>query len=306
MLQLRGRVGLVAIVWGLALTGAGCAAATPEAAMVKVEGEVASLSYALRLTPGDGTMTKMTGDAARTALVAAGFRLQDEKSADVILELQLSDIEQKSFIIMTVNGKQQTKRAVTAVMRAVSKDGQTIDQHVAKFVVTQDEEVDEKKLAALTNHFAKSGELERYSLERQIERVKDGGSPDGEGDEPTSPKEKKAKAAKAEARDGADAAPAGEGKLPREAIQKVVKANNSGIRLCYERGLAEDSTLKGMVEVGFTVGLDGTVTNTTTGQRTDLPDPSVVACVKKVFQRMEFPMPEGGVVKVSYPIELKP
>lgn len=294
MLQQRVRALLAALVLGAPLAS-GCAAATPEAAMVKAEGEIASLSFALRLTPGDGTMTAMTGEAARTALIAAGFRLEKESEADVVLELKLSDVEQKSFIVMTVNGKQQTKRAVTAVMRAVDADGKTIDQHVAKFTVTQDEEVDEKKLAALTNHFAKSPELERYSLERQIARVKGGeGLDDGDA-----PKQAKSKTA---SRDGA----AGEGKLSRDAIQKVVKANNSPIRLCYERGLADDSTLAGTVEVAFTVGLDGTVTGTTTGPGTDFPDPSVVACVKKVFQKMEFPMPEGGVVKVSYPIELKP
>jgi hypothetical protein len=303
MLQCGARVGLVAIVLGVALTGAGCAGATPEAVMVKADGEIASLSYALRLTPGDGTMTKMTGDAARNALIAAGFRLEKEADADVILELSLSDIEQKSFIVMTVNGKQQTKRAVTAVMRAVSSDGKTIDQHMAKFTVTQDEEVDEKKLAALTNHFAKSTELERYSLERQIERVKGGGDPEDDRGDSTAKKPKAAGKGQ-KANEGAE--PAGEGKLPRDAIQKVERSHNAGIRLCYERALAEDSTLYGMVEVGFTVELDGMVSSTTTGPKTDLPDPSVVACVKKVFQKMEFPMPEGGVVKVSYPIEFKP
>lgn len=292
------RVGLVAIVLGTTLVGAGCAASTPDVAMVKVDGEVATMSYALRVKPGEGTMTKMTGDAARNALMSAGFRLENEKEADVILELELSDIEQKSFIVMTVNGKQQTKRAVTAVMRAVSQSGKTIDQHVAKFTVTQDEEVDEKKLAALTNHFAKSSELERYSLERQIERVKGGGSPDDEGGEEAAKPKKKGKEAKGDA--------TGEGKLPRDAIQKVVRSHDAAIRSCYERALADDAELKGTVEVGFTVGLDGTVSNTSTGPRTDLPDPSVVGCVKKIFQKMEFPMPEGGVVKVSYPIDFKP
>ncbi len=310
MLQRAVRVGLLAVLLGATMLETGCAGSTPEAAMVKVDGEVASMSYALRLTPGDGTMTKMTGDAARNALIAAGFRLEDERGADVIFELKLSDVEQQMFIVMTVNGKQQRHRAVTAVMRALSADGKTLDQHVAKFSVLQDEEVDEKKLAALTNHFAKSSELERYSLERQIARVKNGGSPDeGERNEP----DENAKKGKPMNEFGARGLPTdgsvpmgGDGRLPRAAIQKVVKANNSAIRLCYERGLAEDSTLKGTIEVTFTVGLDGTVGGTSTGQRTDLPDPSVVACVKKVFQKMEFPMPEGGVVIVNYPITFTP
>jgi len=168
---------LVGLVTSAASLAIGCSGATPTVAMVKAEGEVASLRYALRLAPAEGTMTKMTGEAVRNALIAAGFRLGAEKSADVILEVTLSDIEKKSFIVMTVNGKQQQSRAVTAVMRAISADGKTIDQHVEKFTVTQDEEVEEKRLAPLINHFAKSGELERYSLEVQIERVKGGGTP---------------------------------------------------------------------------------------------------------------------------------
>jgi hypothetical protein len=299
MWQRGASVGLVALMVSGAALGAGCAGATPEAAMVKVDGEVATMSYALRLTPGDGTMTKMTGDAARNALMAAGFRLGDEKEADVVLELKLSDVEKQSFIVMTYNGKRQTSRAVTAVMRAVGSDGKVIDQHVAKFTVTQDEEVDEQKLAALTNHFAKSGELERYSLERQIQRVKGGGSPDEADEEPATPTRKGDKKPPPSAGDG-------EGKLPREAIQKVVRSNNPAIRACYESALRDDPTLKGDVEVAFTIGLDGTVGSTSTGPKTDLPDPSVVACVKRVFAKMEFPMPEGGAVKVSYPISFTP
>jgi outer membrane biosynthesis protein TonB len=193
-------------------------------------------------------------------------------------------------------------------MRALSVDGKTLDQHVAKFSVMQDEEVDEKKLAALTNHFAKSPELERYSLERQIERVKSGGSPDepSDGDEPADANAAPGKKPQKPIEDGKPERASGEGKLPRESVQRVVRSHNPAIRLCYEQALREDPTLKGEVEVAFTIGLDGNVSATSTGPKTDLPDPSVVACVKRVFQKMEFPMPEGGVVKVSYPITFAP
>ena len=38
----------------------------------------------------------------------------------------------------------------------------------------------------------------------------------------------------------------------------------------------------------------------------DLPDGNVVSCVTRAFYGLSFPQPEGGIVKVTYPIMFSP
>lgn len=90
------------------------------------------------------------------------------------------------------------------------------------------------------------------------------------------------------------------GRLPPEVIQRIVRGSRSTMRSCYEAGLASNPSLAGKVTVSFVIGRDGSVGSVSGGG--DLPDASVISCITKVFYGMTFPKPEGGVVKVTYPI----
>lgn len=94
------------------------------------------------------------------------------------------------------------------------------------------------------------------------------------------------------------------GRLPPEVIQRIVRQNFGRFRLCYENALRNNPNLAGRVSVSFTIGRDGSVGSVSGGG--DLPDASVIGCVTKQFYGLSFPAPEGGVVKVSYPIAFAP
>jgi len=95
------------------------------------------------------------------------------------------------------------------------------------------------------------------------------------------------------------------GRLPPEAIQRIVRQNMGRFRFCYERGLERRPDLAGHVVTRFLVGRDGAVVLAADGG-SDLPDPGVVGCVVRAFQTLSFPAPEGGMVTVIYPLAMTP
>ncbi len=95
------------------------------------------------------------------------------------------------------------------------------------------------------------------------------------------------------------------GRLPPEVIQRIVRQNFGRFRMCYENGLKANPNLTGRVSVSFVIGVDGSVSSVGNGG-SDLPDSGVVSCVVRSFGGLSFPQPEGGVVKVTYPIMFSP
>jgi beta-lactamase regulating signal transducer with metallopeptidase domain len=93
-----------------------------------------------------------------------------------------------------------------------------------------------------------------------------------------------------------------EGRIAPELIQNIVRANFGRFRKCYEGGLANKPKLAGIVSVSFVIGLDGT-TSLADGKESTLPDKDVVDCVVRAFGNMAYPRPEGGIVRVVYPIQ---
>jgi TonB family protein len=96
------------------------------------------------------------------------------------------------------------------------------------------------------------------------------------------------------------------GRLPPEVIQRIVRQSFGRFRLCYEKGLEKNPTLEGRVVVQFNIERDGSVSSVGSATSTDLKDANVVACVTKGFTALSFPQPEGGIVKVTYPISFAP
>jgi hypothetical protein len=92
-----------------------------------------------------------------------------------------------------------------------------------------------------------------------------------------------------------------QGRLPPEAVQRVVRQSFGRMRACYEAGLVRDPELEGRIAVKFVIDRSGAVAMVSTTERT-LMDSSVASCVERAFQQMSFPEPEGGIVTVVYPI----
>lgn len=102
-----------------------------------------------------------------------------------------------------------------------------------------------------------------------------------------------------------DQAPSTNGRLPPEVIRRVVRQNMGRFRQCYERGLSSNPALEGRVTVKFVIGQTGGVTSAM-DDGSSLPDREVVQCIVRQYGMLSFPAPEGGVVTVRYPLDLRP
>ncbi|MCA9618135.1 MAG: AgmX/PglI C-terminal domain-containing protein, partial [Myxococcales bacterium] len=91
---------------------------------------------------------------------------------------------------------------------------------------------------------------------------------------------------------------------PPEVIQRIIRSNYGRFRGCYESALRTNPNLQGRVAVSFMIGRNGTVQAVSGGG--DLPDGGVISCVSQAFYGLSFPAPEGGVVRVTYPILFSP
>lgn len=95
------------------------------------------------------------------------------------------------------------------------------------------------------------------------------------------------------------------GRIPPEVIQRIVRQNHGRYRMCYEQGLVSNPNLEGRVAVRFVIDATGAVSFAGNGG-SDLPNAEVTACVVRAFYGLSFPAPDGGVVKVVYPIMFSP
>ena len=91
-----------------------------------------------------------------------------------------------------------------------------------------------------------------------------------------------------------------QGKLDRNLIAATVRKYLAGIKACYEYQLKRDPNLKGKINVRFTIGTEGAVTEVTI-LSSSLEDELVKSCVKRRIERWIFPKPEEGTVTVLYP-----
>jgi hypothetical protein len=96
------------------------------------------------------------------------------------------------------------------------------------------------------------------------------------------------------------------GRIPQEVIQRIVRQNGGRFRNCYEAGMRQNPNLSGRVAVRFIIGRDGEVSMSSDSEKSDMPDMAVRACVVKSFYGITFPAPQGGTVKVTYPLMFTP
>ena len=91
------------------------------------------------------------------------------------------------------------------------------------------------------------------------------------------------------------------GRLPPEAIQRIVRQNAGRMRACYTTALARNPGLSGRISTAFVIGRSGEVTSVRNAS-SEIADEKLVDCVTKAFAPLSFPPPEGGNVHVEYPI----
>ena len=90
------------------------------------------------------------------------------------------------------------------------------------------------------------------------------------------------------------------GGIAPELVRRIARQNFGSIRLCYEEALSLDVAAAGKLTFSFVIEADGEVKDVKT--ETDLKDAKLVECARKVFERLDFPKPEGGRVEVRFPV----
>lgn len=96
------------------------------------------------------------------------------------------------------------------------------------------------------------------------------------------------------------------GRLPADAIQRVVRQHFGEFRACWSPNQLAQTSVGGRVSVAFVIGLDGAVSSSAIVETSPgLPD-GTRSCVARVFGGLSFPAPEGGIVRVTYPIVFEP
>jgi hypothetical protein len=94
------------------------------------------------------------------------------------------------------------------------------------------------------------------------------------------------------------------GRVPPEAIQRIVRQSFGRFRGCYQDALTTNPGLTTRVTVRFVIGRDGSVSSVSAAS--DAPSSNLAPCVTKAFYALSFPQPDGGVVSVTYPLVFSP
>lgn len=96
----------------------------------------------------------------------------------------------------------------------------------------------------------------------------------------------------------------GQGRLPPEVIQRIVRQNFGRFRLCYENELRSNPMLAGRVNIRFVIDRSGAV-STSQVATGSLPGP-VGQCILRAMRNLSFPQPEGGIVTALYGLSFSP
>jgi len=86
----------------------------------------------------------------------------------------------------------------------------------------------------------------------------------------------------------------------RSTIAGIVKANSEAVRRCYERGLTDDPSFKGTIEMGWKIDRAGRVTSTNVVTPTRGSE-AVEGCLRAAIAGWTFPASAEPVVVGSYP-----
>jgi hypothetical protein len=91
-------------------------------------------------------------------------------------------------------------------------------------------------------------------------------------------------------------------------IKAIVVAHRDEARACYDAALAAHPGIQGDLVIQWTIDPKGAVTAVSAdSSRSQIAEPSVLACVAKVIRKIQFAASPGGYeTKASYPFNFKP
>jgi hypothetical protein len=94
----------------------------------------------------------------------------------------------------------------------------------------------------------------------------------------------------------------------REDLRAIVMAHRDEARACYDAALSTHPGIKGDLVIQWTIDPKGTVTQISEDlERSEITEPSVVACVAGVIKRIQFAASPGGYeTKAFYPFKFMP
>jgi hypothetical protein len=93
--------------------------------------------------------------------------------------------------------------------------------------------------------------------------------------------------------------------IPRPIIERIVRANGGRFRMCHALGRRRSPNVAGTVEVAFTIGAAGEVTDARDAGG-ELDDELVRTCVVRAFGDLSFPPPMRGVPQEAvFRVELR-
>ena len=87
-------------------------------------------------------------------------------------------------------------------------------------------------------------------------------------------------------------------------VARIMQAQMPRLRPCYETARATHPQLAGRLDVRFTLGRDGHVTQAAAYGMADAPE--VATCVADTLRQTTFPQPQGGSLQFIYPIMFQP
>jgi hypothetical protein len=99
--------------------------------------------------------------------------------------------------------------------------------------------------------------------------------------------------------------PSGPGALPISVVGDVIRRNIGGIQNCYTQALRTNPSLRGRIEVDFTIGTSGRITGTPAASGMS-EAPEVGRCVAQRLRYLVFPAPRDGAVDFSIPFNFTP
>jgi hypothetical protein len=91
------------------------------------------------------------------------------------------------------------------------------------------------------------------------------------------------------------------GVLDNHKIHKVIATSMPKLAPCYEQQLAKQVDVAARVDVIFTIGTTGSVTDVHAAGI----NAEIEACIVDVFHQMRFPSPVGGTATVHYPLRIR-
>jgi hypothetical protein len=94
----------------------------------------------------------------------------------------------------------------------------------------------------------------------------------------------------------------GPGQLADSEIEKALKRYLEKFQYCYEKELLADNTLSGLVQMQWTISMQGHATDVKI-LRSQLKKDSLHNCLGNQLAKIPFPSPKGGEVVIKYPFK---